>query len=230
MFGKSRPVVIDTYSSRRARPKLPAWLVTLLLGLGGGAAAVIYVQERHLPPRLSMDASAKLRESFETADRERQRLQAELAETSKMLDAALADKKTSDDQLAAARKSTESLREQLGMLVEALPPDPRGGAIEVRAARFSNERGALAYEVVLTRESTRGKPFTGVMQFSVSGTAAGGAETTVTLQPIAVSIGQFQSLSGSLPLPEGFDPRQSTIHVRDKVDGKVMGMRVMYVR
>ena len=230
MLGKSGPVVIDTYSSRRSRRKLPGWVISLILGLVAGAAAVIYVQERHLPPRLSIDASAKLRASFEEADRERQRLQAELAETKKGLDAALAEKKTLGDELAASRKSGEQLREQLGFLVDALPPDPRGGAIEVRAARFAKEGGALAYDVVLTRENARGKPFTGVMQFSVSGSAADGGETTITLQPVAVSVGQFQSLSGSLPLPDGFTPRQSTINIRDRVDGKLMGMRVLFVR
>ena len=34
----------------------------------------------------------------------------------------------------------------------------------------------------------------------------------------------------ALPLPEGFNPRQTTIHVRDRVDGKLLGMRVMYVK
>lgn len=230
MFGKSRPVFIDSYSSRRARRKLPAWLVTLVIGVAAGAAGVIYVQERHLPPRLSTHESAQLRESFQTANGERRRLAAELAETTKRLDAALAEKKSLADELAAARKSAESLREQVGFLVDALPPDPRGGAIEVRAARFSKERGALAYDVVLTRDGGRGKPFTGVMQFSVSGTAAGGAETTITLPPVAVSVGQYQSLNGSLPLPDGFTPRQSTVNVRDKADGTLMGMRVLYVR
>jgi len=230
MFGRSRPVVIDTYSSRRSRRKLPAWLVTLLLGLVAGAAGVIYVQEKHLPPRLSMKASAQLRDSFDAAERERQRLQAELAETAKSLDTALAAQKSLSDERTAARKEAERLREQVGFLVDALPPDPRGGAIEIRAARFNKERGALTYDVVLTRDSARGKPFTGVMQFNVSGTAAGGAETTITLEPVDISVGQYQSLSGSLPLPEGFTPRQSTVNIRDHVDGKLMGMRVLYVR
>ncbi len=230
MFGKSGPVVIDTYSSRRARRKLPAWLVALVVGLAAGAAGVIYVQQRHLPPRLSTEESTQLRESFNSAERERQRLQVDLAETAKRLEATAAERKAIADELAASRKSVEGLREQIGFLVDSLPPDPRGGAIEVRAARFNKERGALAYEVVLTRNNSRGKPFTGVMQFSVSGTASGGAETTITLPPVAVSVGQYQSLNGSLPLPDGFTPRQSTVNIRDKVDGNLMGMRVLYVR
>jgi hypothetical protein len=30
-------------------------------------------------------------------------------------------------------------------------------------------------------------------------------------------------------LPQGFKPRRTTIHVLDKVGGKIMGMRVMNV-
>lgn len=230
MFGKSRPVFIDTYSSSRKRKRLPGWLWALLFGLAIGAAAVLYVQERHLPPRLSIEASAQLRESFAQADGERLRLQAELAETAKRLEAALADNKALAEQAAGQKKAVDGLREQVGFLVDALPPDPRGGTVEVRAARFARERGTLAYDVVLSRENARGKPLAGVMQFSVAGATAAGAETTITLDPVAVSIGQYQNLSGSLPLPDGFSPRQSTIQVRDKVDGKLLGMRVLFVR
>lgn len=230
MFGKSAPVVIDTYSSRRGRRKFPRWLLVLVFGLAAGAAGVIYVQERHLPPRLTIDASARLRDAFADADWQRQRLAAELAETSKNLDAALADRKALTDELETLRRTADGLRGQIGLLVDALPPDPRGGEIEVRAARFSADGGALAYDVVLTREKAGGKPLSGVMQLTVAGNTSGGSESSITLPPVAVSVGRFQSLNGSLPLPAGFTPRQSTIHVRDRVDGKLLGMRVMYVR
>jgi hypothetical protein len=36
-------------------------------------------------------------------------------------------------------------------------------------------------------------------------------------------------LRGSLPLPDAFVPRQTTIQVLDRVGGKVLGMRVMLV-
>jgi len=34
---------------------------------------------------------------------------------------------------------------------------------------------------------------------------------------------------GSLPLPQGFRPQQTTIQVLDRVGGKLLGMRVIYV-
>jgi hypothetical protein len=68
------------------------------------------------------------------------------------------------------------------------------------------------------------------MQLTLSGSTTGGNETTVELEPVAVSVGRFQSLNGSLPLPAGFTPQRSTIQIRDREDGNVIGMRVMYVR
>ena len=81
MLGSSKPIPFDPYRRSRARRGPPRWLLLLLLGVVLGAAAVLYVQERHLPPRLGAEASTRLRESFERADAERQRLQAELTAT-----------------------------------------------------------------------------------------------------------------------------------------------------
>lgn len=231
MFGKSKPVVFEPYGRRRSRRRLPGWLLLLLLGTALGAGAVVYVQERHLPPRLSAKASAQLRTSFEQAEQERQRLAGELAAASQRLEAALADKQGLAEQLAAAQRTAEGLRKDVAAVVASLPPDPRGGAIEVRAARFSVEDGALAYDVVLTRDgAAERKPFTGVMQLVVAGESTRGAETTVRLEPVAVTVGAHEAVRGRLPLPEGFTPRQTTVNVRDRADGKLLGMRVMHVK
>jgi hypothetical protein len=83
---------------------------------------------------------------------------------------------------------------------------------------------------VLTRERAAGKPMSGVLQFVVAGEAARGGETALTLKPVAVSIGSHEIVRGSLPLPEGFKPRQTTIQVLDRVAGKSLGMRVLPVK
>jgi hypothetical protein len=229
MFGKSKPVVFEPYGRRRRRG-LPGWLLLLLLGMATGVAGVLYVQERHLPPRLSAGDSVQLRQSFEQAEGERQRLAGELADTRKQLEASLAESRSLSEELSATRTTTESLREDVSAIVAALPPDPRGGAVEVRAAQLSVEGGALAYYVVLSRDKAGGKPLTGVLQFVVAGQSARGTPTSVPLKPVPVSIASHESLRGSLPLPEGFDPRQATINVLDRVDGNRLGMRVMYVK
>ena len=209
---------------------LPRWLVLLLVGIALGAGGVVLVQEHYLAPRLSADESVALRKSFEQADAERLRLKGELTNATKGLETALAEKKALADEFAGSRDTIARLLAEVDSLVAVLPSDPRGGAIEVRAARFGVKGRTLAYEVVLSRESGNSKALAGVMQFTVAGDAGRGKESSITLAPVAVSIGKYVISRGSLPLPEGFSPRQSTINVLDRVDGKSLGMRVMNVK
>jgi len=229
VFGRSRPVVIDNYSSGRRRKGVPRWLVLLLIGAIAGVAGVIYVQERHLPPRLSAAESERLRDSFVQADGDRQRLQKELAETTGKLAAATAETTRLGDELAASRKAVDRLQADVAFVAAALPPDPRGGAVEVRAARFSRAGNALSYEVALARDGG-GKPIAGVVQMVVTGESPRGGETTVSLEPIALALGSHHVLRGSAPLPESFVPHQCAIRVLDGPGGQLLGTRVMYVR
>ena len=229
MLGQFKPIVLEPYGRRRARRFLPRWLVLLMTGVAVGAGGLLLIQERYLPPRLSADASAELRKSLEQAEADRVRLKAELGDTAKQLETALADKNGLVNEITASRETIARLREDVASVVASLPSDPRGGAVEVRAARFTFEGGTLAYDVVLSRERADGKPFVGVMQLTVAGESGRGAENSITLKPVAVSVGKYESLRGVLPLPEGFKPRQTTINVLDRVDGKRLGMRVMHV-
>lgn len=228
-LGKFKPVTFDPYGRRRHwRP--PRWLVLLAGGIVIGAAGVLVVQERYLPPRLSAAESAQLRSEFAQADAERVRLKGELAETAKRLDKALADIKGLNDELASSRATAERLADDLAFTVASLPPDPRGGTVAVRAGRFTTQRGALVYDVVLTRDDESRRPMSGVMQFTVAGQSAAGAETAIALKPVSVSIGTHEIVRGSLALPDGFKPRQATIQVLDRVAGNPLGMRVMLVK
>lgn len=230
MLGTFKPVAFDRYGRRRRPARVPRWLVLLLLGIGVGAAGVLYVQERHLPPRLSHEASTRLTQAYEKAEAERQRLSGELAETGRQLEAALARGQTLEQQLAEARRSVDGLRADVATLVAALPPDPRGGAVAVRAARLRAADGVLAYEILLTRDRTGERPLAGQLQLVVSGQAERGGETSVTLPPVPLSIGSHQSVSGQAPLPPGFVPQQATVRVTDGPGGALLGMRVLYVR
>lgn len=230
MFGQSKPVVIDRYGKRRSRWHPPRWLVLLLLGVATGAAGLVFVQERYLPARLSADESTALRNAFGQADAERQRLQRELDATGQRLQAALADKQRLQEELTAPHAAAQRLRDEMSAVIGALPPDPRGGAVEVRAGRFTHQGGALAYDVVLTRERNAGTPLAGVMQLSVAGASVRGVESTVTLKPVDVSIGSHEIVRGQQPLPEGFRARQATIQVLDRAGGNGLGMRVMLVK
>jgi hypothetical protein len=230
MFGQSKPVTFDPYGRRRSRARLPRWLVLLLVGIALGAGGLFFVQQRYLPPRLSAADSTALRSAFDTADTARVRLSAELADATRRLSGALADKKATSDALAASRDSVEALRGDLAAVVAALPPDPRGGAVEIRAARFATKGTALAYDVLLTRERGAGKPLTGALQLTVAGLSARGAPASFAAPPSPVSIAGHEMARGSIALPEGFKPDQVTVQVLDRAGGKALGMRVMRVR
>lgn len=221
-----KPVVFEPSGTRRRRRGLPRWLVLLLTGVAIGAGGVIFVQERYLPPRLSAAASTELRTALAQADGERASLRTELDATTGRLDAALTEKKSLDDELSSSRATIEGLREDVASVIEALPPDPRGGAIGVRAGRFRVESGKLVYDVMLTRDRRSSKPFTGVMQLVL----AGQNNTHFNMKPLPVSIAEYQSLRGTMPLPDNFRPAEATIRVLDRVDGRQLGMRVLLVQ
>ena len=229
MLGQFKPVAYEPFGRRRSRWHVPPWLALLLSGVAAGALGLAVVQERYLPARLTADASAKLRSAFEQADAERQRLTNQLATTSAQLEKSLAEKKAMSEEYASSHATVERAREDVSAVIAALPPDPRGGVVAVRAAAFTAKGGMLAYNVVLTRENAAGKPLAAVMQLLVTGLSARGGETTLALKPVPLSIGSQEVMRGSLALPEGFRPRQTSIQLLDRTGGKLLGMRVMLV-
>lgn len=229
MFGSSKPVVFDPYGSRRSRRRVPRWLLLLLGGVVLGAGGVVYVQERHLPPRLSAAASEQLTSSYQRVSQERTQLSGELSKTTARLQQSEAQAQMLADELSANKQSTERLRADLASLVALLPPDPRGGAVQVRAARFSFEGRQLAYDVVLSRDRAGNKPLTAVLQLVVAGGTAKGPAATVAVKPIPIAVGSHESVRGEVDLPEGFLPRETTVKVMDRPDGKLLGMRVLLV-
>ncbi len=228
MFGRSSSVIVDSYSARRARKKLPRWLLLLSAGIAAGAAGVLLAQQRWLPPRLSAAESARLTSAFDQADRERLQLRQQLAETQARLQQAQGQVQQLGETDQARQRQLAALREDFGALVDALPPDPRGGAVQVRAARLRAEGGRLLYDIVLTRAAAA--PWNGVLQLVLSGSAGANANASARLEPLPVRIERHASLRGSRPLPAGLDPRQVSIQVLDRPQGQLMGMRVMNLR
>ena len=229
MFGSRKAIVFDPYRGRRRR-SVPTWLLLLLLGITLGMAAVITVQQKLLPPRLTVTDSQALRESLDKADADRQQLQQERDSLRQQLDKANAAAGERDTALSAAQSTAQAARADLSALLAVLPADPRAAqnAVEVRAGRFTARRGSLDYEVVLTRRKSA-KPLAGVMQLVVAGAAAGGKPTTLTMEPVTLSVEGHEIVSGSMRLPDDFTPRQTTVQVLDGPAGRSLGMRVMNV-
>lgn len=231
MFASSKPVVFDPYRRQRRRGiGLPGWAWLLLAGLAAGAGGVLYLQAEVLPPRLSGAESAALLQRADQSRDEAARLQAELAQARQKLQAATGAQQRSAEEAAAARQAAEALRDDLAALIAVLPPDPRDGAVAVRVGRFSTSEGKLDYDLVLTRDRAGARPLQGVLQLVVAGQAAGGRETAVRLQPVALTLGAHEVVRGSAALPEGFTPQRTTIQVLDRPAGKSLGMRVLPVR
>ena len=226
-----KPVTFDPYGRRRSRARMPRWLLLLIVGIALGAGGLYFLQERYLPPRLSASASTELRSAFETAEAARVRLTGELARATQQLAQATAEKKQLGDELQTTRAGAEALRGDLGAIVASLPPDPRGGAVEIRAARFEAEGRDLAYDLLLTRaRAASGKPLGAALQLIVAGETAGGAAKTFTAPAETVSIGAQQVLRGKVALPDGLKPRQVTVQVLDRAGGRSLGMRVRLVK
>lgn len=229
MFGSRKAIVFDPYRGRRRR-SVPTWLLLLMLGVALGIAAVVSVQQKLLPPRLSAAESHALRESFTQAEAERGRLQRERDSLQQQLDKANAEARKRDTALGAAQSTAERARADLTALLATLPPDPRAAqnVVEVRAGRFTARRGSLDYEVVLTRRKAA-KPLAGVMQIVVAGASASGKPTTLTMDPVTLSVEGHEIVSGSMRLPDDFTPRQTTVQVLDRPAGRSLGMRVLNV-
>lgn len=230
MFSRSRPVSFSRYDQRRSRWRLPRWLWLLLAGTALGAGGVVYLQERVLPPRLTADESARTTAAFGAAEAERLRLAQTQSQLNLQLAAAIDARQKQLAELTAGRTTIERLQGDLASVVNALPPDPRAGTVAVRALRFAQADGQLAYDVALSRERTTGRPLPAVMQLVVTGDAPGRGDTAVTLPPVALSLGALAVLRGSLPLPAGFRPRQTTLRILGGPGGALLGMRVALVR
>jgi hypothetical protein len=69
-----------------------------------------------------------------------------------------------------------------------------------------------------------------VLQFVVAGEPGRGVPASVVTDPIAITVGRYESVRGDVPLPESFRPRQTTVNVLDRAGGKVLGRRVLNVK
>ncbi len=228
MFGRSKPAPFKPYAfGAKPRRQFPRWLLWLLFGVLLGVACVLFIQEEYLPPRLSAPESRQLTEQYQQASVSLQQARAELDQTREALAAEQAERNTLAEELDRARTGLQPLEDNLAMLKDALPPDPRGGSLQIRAARFLNRDGAMDYHVVLTREASG--TFEGNVQFAVEGRYPSGRTGTVTLDPVALQLGDFENVHGQVALPDNMQARQITIRVLDG-SGRAQAMRVINAR
>jgi hypothetical protein len=229
LLSPSKPVAYYSSGRRRHRFRPPRWLVLLLAGTGLGIGGVIFVQENYLPPRITVAAGEQLRKGLASSEDARLKQAADLAETSNRLAASLGESRKLADELADSRANAGRLQEDLKAIVSALPPDPRGGVVEIRAGRFVATGTSLNYTLVLSRGRSSEAALPVSVRYVVSGDTARGTATVFTPAAQATSVGSSSIQHGTISLPDGLKPRQVAIQVLDRSGGKSLGMRVLEV-
>lgn len=230
MFGRStrKPFKPYTLGASKPRRRLPGWLVALVIGAVGGAAGLVYVQQEHMAPRLSASESAQITAQAAQMSAALAQTQAQLEQANKTLAAQQAENENLSQNLMRAQMALKPLQEELVLLQEVLPADPRGGDLQIRAGRFYNEGENLAYHVVLSQNEAA-KGFKGALQFVVQGRYPNGRTASVTLDPLPLEMAGFQNLHGTVPLPDGLQASQITTRVLND-SGATSAMRIINSR
>jgi hypothetical protein len=227
MFGSSKTSTFKPvpFGQQRRRKGVPRWVWLLLTGIAIGVAGLYYVEQRVLPPRLSLPESLSLRESLDQATKSRDAMAQQLAQATAQMKTAQEERRLATEKMQQALNNVEPLKKDLDLLLKAVPPDPRGNPIAIRAGVFSSAASKLNYHVLFTRDRASDPTFSGVAQLTVAGTK-GGRDTSVNLEPQTLSISGYQHYSGSLPLPDGMVPREVTVKLLKGAGGALVSMRV----
>jgi hypothetical protein len=232
MFGRSQRAVFkpSVYQPGKRSRRMPRWVVLLFAGIVLGAGGVLFLQANYGPQRLTVEQSEQLHAELSAANLDRQRLQGQVEEITQQRDAARSTHEKLTADLAQAKQQIDGLNKDLAIFQDAIPPDPRGGPIGVRSASLSREPGQLDYQVLIMRDKdTTGVPFKGSLQFDIQGRYPNGRSGTITPDSLPVDLDRFQSLTGTLQLPDGFVARSVTIKVLDSAQ-KQQAMRIYNVR
>jgi hypothetical protein len=229
IFGSNRTIYLKSSDGRR-RGRLPAWVWVLAAGAALGAAGMLAWQQQG-PKRLTREESAVFHARAERAQSELAQTTRDLTDARRQLEAAKTEGARALADLKTARASVETLRQDLVLLGEALPPDPRGGEVGVRSARFVEENGELAWSALLTREPGATRPVRGGIEITLYGTNAEGRAEMVRAEPAPLVFeGVFLKSQGQLAVKSGFTARQAMIRVLEAGSGKVLGTRTFNIR
>src|SRR5690606_30729610 len=127
-FGSSkRPAFKPTpYGYTRQRRGVPRWLVLLVSGIVLGAGGVVFLQRSYGPPRLTAEQSEQLRMDLNSANLEKQQVQAQAKQLRTELDQARRSLADQTETLERTRKDYAAMESGIAELIAAIPPDPRG--------------------------------------------------------------------------------------------------------
>jgi len=217
------------YGYRPRRRRIPRWLVLMLAGMALGAGGLLFLQKSYGPVRLTAEQSEQLHLDLNSANIDKQRLQSQLNQQSYELDEARARLEQQSAQLQQTQQLLNQLQNDLNVLADAIPPDPRGTSPGIRAARFQAGSGQVRYRVLIMQDADKSQPFDGTMQFAVAGRLNNGRNATIDLPAIDISLTRYVQLDGVLDLPDNMTPREVTVRIRRAGETQIRATRTLRV-
>ncbi|NLY35525.1 MAG: hypothetical protein GX040_12535 [Alcaligenaceae bacterium] len=234
MFGSSKravfkPSVYESSSSRRGK-RMPRWLVILFTGVIMGAGGFWFLQTNYGPKRLSVEESNSLTNEISVLTQEKQRLQAELEKTTLDLDALKKSNSAQGNTLQSSQERIQQLTADLELIKKAIPADPSGNPLGIRAAEFDSAMGKLDYKLLIMKSDDALPDYKAQLEFIVEGRYRNGKTGYAEIPPTDINITNFQQVGGSLTLPPTLTPRKVTIRVRSIDDQKTQANRTFNIR
>ena len=210
------------------RRGIPRWLVLLITRIVLGAGGLLFLQKSYGPTRLTVEQSEQLHYDLNSANIDKQRLQAQLNQHTNDLKEAQNRIKQQEAELQRRQAEIDRLASDVALFTETAPEDPRGTSPGIRAVSFNFENGQLDYHILVMQDAGA-KPFKGQVSMVAAGRYTNGRSGNVELEPFPVSVERYNHLQGTVEVPEGFTPREVTIQIRADGSEKVSAMRVIRV-
>ncbi len=231
---RSRNVFTPTAYGSRRRRRIPRWLILLVSGVVIGSGGLLFLQKSYGPTRLTVEQSEQLQFELNSANIENQRLTAELEQQKRELESTRNNLDETNKKLTAAQERLGSIDNEIQILANAIPADPRGTSPGIRAATFRNHEGNLQYKVLVMQDKKEDEDtvdtFKGTAEIIVTGRYSNGAVAHHNLPPFDMSVGHYTQLEGELPLPNHFTAREATIRLKREGEDKVSATRTLIVR
>lgn len=214
--------------SRRSR-RIPRWLVLMLTGVVLGAGGLLFLQTSYGPQRLTAEQSEQLHRDLNSANMERQRLQAQVTQQTSELAQLKTELESQSTEIKQARQHVAKVNDDLQLFADAMPPDPRGTSPGIRAASFANVDGSLDYRFLVMQDEGKTDLFKGTVELVVSGVYPNGRSGNIDLEPFEIGLEQYVHMEGRQELPAGFSARQATIRIKQEGSNRVSATRTLRV-
>lgn len=232
LFSSNKRVAFQptAFGSTRRKRRVPRWLVLILTGIVLGAGGLLFLQKSYGPPRLTAEESERLHQDLNSANIDKQRLQSQLNQQTRDLKEAQALLTSQAALVEQAQAKLEPLQQDIQMLLQDIPADPRGTSPGIRAAELTSESGTLNYQILVMQDDPSAETFDGKMTLVVEGRYPNGRSNTITLDPIDFQVDQYKYVKGTVELPDGLTGRQVTIRITQGDSTRLSATRTIRVR